>query len=211
MLAWARVALGRHRWIEVALGFLAGSVTGVFSRGCPDAPSLTAGSIIVLTRLSAAPPPVPPGPVLLAAALYAPIGIVPVLPAGAVTYEITALGTAYVLLVYGLSTAWFARRQGAAWTERTARYAAAAAAAGALASLGVTMLARAAGLEQAFPSGAMSLAIAECWSCEPPSDSAVRLIWYYLRFVVAATLLSPIAGLGARSIGWRVRGAAPAR
>ena len=28
LLAWARVALGRHRWIEVALGFLAGSTTG---------------------------------------------------------------------------------------------------------------------------------------------------------------------------------------
>ena len=28
LLAWARVALGRHRWIEVALGFLAGGITG---------------------------------------------------------------------------------------------------------------------------------------------------------------------------------------
>lgn len=29
LLAWARVALGRHAWAEVALGFLAGSITGV--------------------------------------------------------------------------------------------------------------------------------------------------------------------------------------
>jgi hypothetical protein len=29
LLAWARVALGRHGWIEVALGFLAGTITGV--------------------------------------------------------------------------------------------------------------------------------------------------------------------------------------
>jgi hypothetical protein len=35
LLAWARVALGRHRWIEVALGFLAGSVTGVILARMP--------------------------------------------------------------------------------------------------------------------------------------------------------------------------------
>ena len=29
ILAWSRIALGRHRWIEVALGFLAGAVTGI--------------------------------------------------------------------------------------------------------------------------------------------------------------------------------------
>jgi hypothetical protein len=29
LLAWARVALGRHGWAEVALGFLAGSTTGL--------------------------------------------------------------------------------------------------------------------------------------------------------------------------------------
>ena len=35
LLAWARIALGRHRWIEVALGFLAGSVTGVILTRMP--------------------------------------------------------------------------------------------------------------------------------------------------------------------------------
>ncbi len=159
------------------------------------------------TSLSAGPPPVPTRPVLLAAVLYAPVGIVPLLPAGGMTNEITALGIAYVLLVFGLSTAWFARRQDDEWTESTARYAAAAAAVGAVASLGVTLLARAAGLEQAFPSSGMQLAVAECWSCEPPSDTAVRLIWYYLRFVIAATLLSPLAGAAGRSLAGRVRDA----
>lgn len=166
----------------------------------------------MLTSLSAAPPPVPLRPVLVAAALYAPIGIVPVLPDGAVHMgDITGVALAYLLLVFALSTAWFARRQGTAWTERTARYAAAAAAMGALASLVVTILARAAGMEQAFPSAGMNFEIEECWSCEPPSDVAVRLIWYYLRFVIAATLLSPLAGAVGRSFGGRVRDAAAVR
>lgn len=165
----------------------------------------------MLTSLSAAPPPVPLRPVLIAAALYAPIGIVPVLPSGGISNEITALGIAYIVLVFGVSTAWFARRQDAEWTELTARYAAAAAAMGALASLAVTLLARAAGLEQAFPASGMQFTIDECWSCEPPSDAAVRLIWYYLRFVIAATLLSPVAGVVGRSVGGRVRDAAAAR
>ena len=165
----------------------------------------------MFTSLSAGPPPVPTRPVLLAALLYAPIGIIPLLPAGGMTNEITALGIAYILLVYGLSTAWFARRQHGEWTESTARYAAAAAAVGAVASLVVTLMARGAGLEQAFPSSGMQLAVAECWSCEPPSDSAVRLIWYYLRFVIAATLLSPLAGALGRSFAGRVRDAAAAR
>lgn len=30
VLAWSRVALGRHRWIEVALGFAVGAATGVW-------------------------------------------------------------------------------------------------------------------------------------------------------------------------------------
>lgn len=30
ILAWARVAMGRHRWIEVALGLVAGSAAGAF-------------------------------------------------------------------------------------------------------------------------------------------------------------------------------------
>jgi hypothetical protein len=166
----------------------------------------------MLTSLSAGPPPVPLRPVLIAAALYAPAGIVPVLPDGAVhTGEVAGIAVAYLLLVFGLSTAWFARRQDVAWTERTARYAAAAAAMGAVASLVVTILARAAGLEQSFPSAGMNFEIAECWSCEPPSDVAVRLIWYYLRFVIAATLLSPLAGAAGRSLGGRVRDAAAAR
>ena len=166
----------------------------------------------MLTTLSTALPPVPLRPVLLAAALYAPIGIVPVLPAGGMASEITAFGMAYVLLVYGLSTARFARRQAAGWSEPTARYAAAAAAVRAIASLAVTLLARAAGLEQAFPPGSgMRFAAAECWSCEPPSDAAVRLIWYYLRFVIAAALLSPLAGALGRSLGGRVRDPAAAR
>jgi Ca2+/H+ antiporter len=166
----------------------------------------------VLTSLSAGPPPVPTRPVLLAAALYAPAGIVPVLPAGAVHMgEIIGITLAYLLLVFGLSTAWFARRQDSPWTERTARFAAAAAAVGAVASLAVTILARGAGLEQAFPSTGMNFEIVECWSCEPPSDAAVRLIWYYLRFVIAATLLSPLAGAVGRSFGAHVRGAAAAR
>ena len=162
----------------------------------------------MLNRISAAPPPVPVRPVLLAAALYAPAGIVPLLPPGGLSNEITAVALAYLLLVFALSTAWFARRQDAPWTERTARYAAAAM--GALASLVVTLLARAAGLEQAFPSTGMNFEIAECWSCEPPSDVTVRLIWYYLRFVVAATLLSPLAGAVGRALGARVRDAAAA-
>jgi membrane-associated phospholipid phosphatase len=29
LLAWSRIALGRHRWIEVALGLLIGAATGV--------------------------------------------------------------------------------------------------------------------------------------------------------------------------------------
>jgi membrane-associated phospholipid phosphatase len=29
LLAWARVAMGRHRWIEVALGALVGAAAGV--------------------------------------------------------------------------------------------------------------------------------------------------------------------------------------
>lgn len=165
----------------------------------------------MLTSPSAAPPPVPLRPVLLAGALYAPIGIVPLLPAGGMTNEITAAGLAYIVLVFGVSTAWFARRQDAEWTEPTARYAAAAAAVGALASLAVTLRARAAGLEHAFPASGTEFAAAECWSCEPPSDAAVRLIWYYLRFVIAATLLSPIAGVVGRSLGGRVRDAAAAR
>lgn len=165
----------------------------------------------MFTPLSAAPAPVPFRPVLIAAALYAPAGIVPLLPPGGLSNEITAVALAYLLLVFALSTASFARRQEAPWTERTARYAAAAAAMGALASLAVTMLARAAGLEQAFPSTGMNFEIAECWSCEPPSDVTVRLIWYYLRFVVAATLLSPFAGAVGRSAGGRVRDAAAAR
>jgi hypothetical protein len=165
----------------------------------------------VLNRISAAPPPVPFRPVLLAAALYAPAGIVPVLPDGAVHMnEITGVALAYLVLVFALSTAWFARREETPWTERTARYAAAAAAMGAVASLVVTLLARAAGLEQAFPSTGMNFEIAECWSCEPPSDVAVRLIWYYLRFVIAATLLSPLAGAVGRALGARVRDAAAA-
>jgi hypothetical protein len=154
---------------------------------------------------------VPFRPVLLAAALYAPAGIVPLLPPGGLSNEITAVALAYLLLVFALSTAWFARREDGPWTERTARYAAAAAAMGALASLVVTLLARAAGLEQAFPSTGMNFEIAECWSCEPPSDVTVRLIWYYLRFVIAATLLSPLAGAVARSFGGQVRDAAPVR
>jgi hypothetical protein len=155
---------------------------------------------------------VPTRPVLLVALLYAPAGIVPVLPDGVVRMdEITAIAIAYLLLVYGLSTAWFARRQDTAWTEPTARYSAAAAAVGAFASLVVTIVARAAGLEQAFPSTGMNFRIVECWSCEPPSDVAVRLIWYYLRFVIAATLLSPLAGAVGRSFGARVRDAPAAR
>lgn len=166
----------------------------------------------MLTNLSAAPPPVPLRPVLIAAALYAPIGIVPVLPEGAVHMnEFSGVALAYLFLVFGVSTAWFARRQDTAWTEPTARYAAAAAAMGALASLVVTFVARAAGLEQAFPSTGMNFEIAECWSCEPPSDVAVRLVWYYLRFVIAATLLSPLAGAAGRSLAGRVRDAAAAR
>lgn len=165
----------------------------------------------MLTSLSAAPPPVPLRPVLIAAALYAPIGIVPVLPPGGVTNEITGFGIAYIVLVFALSTAWFARRQDGAWTEPTARYAAAAAAVGAFVSLGVTLLARAAGLEQAFPPSGMQFVVEECWSCEPPSDAAVRLVWYYLRFVIAATLLSPFAGAAGRSLGGRVRDAAAVR
>lgn len=35
LLAWARVALGRHRWTEVALGFLAGAITGVILARIP--------------------------------------------------------------------------------------------------------------------------------------------------------------------------------
>jgi hypothetical protein len=154
---------------------------------------------------------VPLRPVLVAAALYAPIGIVPLLPPGGMSNEVTALGIAYILLVFALSTARFARSQDAEWTEPTARYAAAAAAMGALASLAVTLLARAAGLEQAFPASGMQFEVAECWSCEPPSDAAVRLIWYYLRFVIAATLLSPLAGAAGRSLLGRVRDAAAAR
>ncbi|HLL82182.1 MAG TPA: hypothetical protein VK420_06005 [Longimicrobium sp.] len=166
----------------------------------------------MLTSLSAAPPPVPARPVLLVAALYAPAGIVPVLPDGAVHMgEIAGIAVAYLLVVYGLSTAWFARRQDTPWTERTARYAAAAAAVGAFASLVVTILGRAAGLDQAFPSTGMNFKIVECWSCEPPSDVAVRLIWYYLRFVITATLLSPLVGAAGRSLGARVRDAAAAR
>lgn len=165
----------------------------------------------MLTSLSAGPPPVPLRPVLLAAALYAPAGIVPLLPAGGMTNEIAGLGIAYILLVFGLSTARFARRQDTDWTESTARYAAAAAAVGAFASLVVTLLARAAGLEHAFPASGVQFAAAECWSCEPPSDAAVRLIWYYLRFVIAATLLSPLAGAAGRSLGARVHDAAAAR
>lgn len=165
----------------------------------------------MLTSLSAAPAPVPFRPVLIAAMLYAPAGIVPLLPPGGLSNEITAAALAYLLLVFALSTAWFARRQEAPWTERTARYAAAAAAMGALASLAVTLVARASGLEQAFPSTGMNFEVAECWSCEPPSDVTVRLIWYYLRFVVAATLLSPFAGAVGRSAGVRVRDAAAVR
>jgi membrane-associated phospholipid phosphatase len=29
VLAWSRVALGRHRWIEVALGFVIGTIAGL--------------------------------------------------------------------------------------------------------------------------------------------------------------------------------------
>ena len=165
----------------------------------------------MLTSRSAAPPPVPLRPVLLAAVLYAPVGIVPVLSPGGLTNEITAAAMAYLVLVFGLSTTWFARRQEAGWTESTARYAAAAAAMGALASLVVTFMARAAGLENAFPASGMQFVAADCWSCEPPSDAAVRLIWYYLRFVIAATLLSPLAGVVGRSLGGGVRDAAAVR
>ncbi len=35
LLAWARVALGRHGWAEVALGFLAGTITGVILAWMP--------------------------------------------------------------------------------------------------------------------------------------------------------------------------------